>query len=102
MTGPVYGRESEYAVQGTAAATTPELQKSSNREPADAQIYDDPAVAGLLNEVAARMGDVSKRDAVHRSLRTMLALYDAKAVGGTPVIRYKDTEQQVNLPGGPS
>jgi hypothetical protein len=64
-------------------------------------VYNDPEVAGLLSEVAARMGDVRELDALRRSLRTMLALYDAKAVGGTPFIRYKGTEQQVNLPGAP-
>ncbi len=62
----------------------------------------DPEVAGLLREVAARMGDAVELDALRRSLRTMLALYDAKAAGGTPVIRYNGAEQQVNLPGTPS
>ena len=47
------------------------------------------------------MGGVGDADALRRSLRTMLALYDAKAQGGTPLVRYdsKHMEQSVNLPG---
>jgi hypothetical protein len=45
------------------------------------------------------MGGDSEPDAVRRSLRTMLALYDAKAHGGKAVVRYGRTEQLVNLPG---
>ncbi len=70
-------------------------------DPVDAVRIDEPDVVLLLRQVAARMGGVSDSDALRRSLRTMLALYDAKAHGGTPLVRYdRDRmEQSVNLPG---
>lgn len=70
-------------------------------DPVDAVRIDEPDVVVLLRQVAARMGGVGDADALRRSLRTMLALYDAKAQGGTPLVRYdnKRMEQSVNLPG---
>ncbi len=62
-------------------------------------VVTDPELAGLLSQVAIKMGGANSSDALRRSLRTMLALYDAKARGGQPVVRYGRTEQAVNLPG---
>jgi hypothetical protein len=67
--------------------------------PADELHIDEPDIAALLRQVATRMGGVSEPDALRRSLRTMLALYDAKAQGGEAVVRYGRTEQLVHLPG---
>jgi hypothetical protein len=86
------------------------VEKVSDPAPAPAQeqaaladaasaVVNDPELAGLLSQVATKMGGANSSDALRRSLRTMLALYDAKAQGGQPVVRYGRTEQAVNLPG---
>ena len=85
------------AVSADAAATSTDVVHAAS-EDATADLMD-PETTGLLKEVATRMGGVSESDALRRSLRTMLALYDAKAQGGEPVVRYARTEQSVNLPG---
>jgi hypothetical protein len=62
-----------------------------------ADLIDDPELAPLLAQVARRM-NVTEREALNQALQTMLALYDARAAGGRPVIKYRGAEQPVNLP----
>jgi hypothetical protein len=58
----------------------------------------------LLAEVAGKM-QTDQHDALRYTLRAMLSLYDAKAEGGNPNVKYKrgrlrkDFEQGINLPG---
>jgi hypothetical protein len=62
---------------------------------------DAPDILALLSQVDKQMGAANMPDALRRSLRTILALYDAKANGGEPVVRFRRgrAEQAVNLPG---
>jgi hypothetical protein len=58
----------------------------------------DPHLAALLADVAGRM-HVTPAQALGQALQTMIALYDSKAAGGRPVVRYRGAEQPINLPG---
>jgi hypothetical protein len=101
----VQGADTPQQQQAAAEAVIGVLPDYAKQQVAESVIgtpVSAPEVAGLLSEVATRMGDAPELDALRRSLRTMLALYDANAAGGTTIIRYNGTEQHVNLPGAPS
>lgn len=69
--------------------------------PPEQPLVSDPEAELLLKQVMGWMGNPTPQEALRRSLQTVLAMYQSKAQGGRPIIRYAKTktEQQINLPG---